>query len=72
MENVFGWLAEQNCFRGHSGREFASNATRFLSELNAIHPFREGNGRTQMSFLTLLTEMRGCRSTLKRLIRKRR
>jgi cell filamentation protein len=56
MEKLFGWLAEQNCLRGHSGREFASNAARFLSELNAIHPFREGNGRTQMSFLTLLTD----------------
>jgi len=24
--------------------------------LNAIHPFREGNGRTQTTFLTLLAE----------------
>jgi cell filamentation protein len=56
MEKLFVWLAEQNCFGGHSGRDFAGKSARFLSELNAIHPFREGNGRTQMSFLTLLTD----------------
>jgi cell filamentation protein len=27
--------------------------------LNAIHPFREGNGRTQLSFLTVLAEQAG-------------
>lgn len=55
MERLFGWLAMENCFQGLSSREFAGKSARFLSELNAIHPFREGNGRTQMSFLTLLT-----------------
>jgi cell filamentation protein len=27
--------------------------------LNAIHPFREGNGRSQLAFLTLLAENAG-------------
>jgi cell filamentation protein len=26
----------------------------FLTTLNAIHPFREGNGRTQLTFVSLL------------------
>ena len=56
MEKLFGWLAVENYFQGLSGREFAGNSARFLSELNAIHPFREGNGRSQMSYLTLLTD----------------
>jgi Fic/DOC family protein len=30
-------------------------ASRFLSDLNALHPFREGNGRTQRAFLRLLS-----------------
>jgi cell filamentation protein len=34
-------------------------AAHFLAELNAIHPFREGNGRTQLSFLTLLAAQAG-------------
>lgn len=59
MEKLFGWLASENHFADLSGSAFAAKATRFLSELNAIHPFREGNGRTQMSFLTLLTDRAG-------------
>jgi cell filamentation protein len=34
-------------------------AAHFLAELNAIHPFREGNGRSQLSFLILLAERAG-------------
>jgi cell filamentation protein len=30
-----------------------------LAELNAIHPFREGNGRTQLVYLTLLSDRAG-------------
>lgn len=33
---------------------FAREAAHFLGEVNAIHPFREGNGRTQLAFLRLL------------------
>jgi cell filamentation protein len=29
---------------------FASRAAHFLYELNAIHAFREGNGRSQLTF----------------------
>jgi cell filamentation protein len=37
-----------------SSAEFASRTGHLLAEVNAIHPFREGNGRTQLTFLTLL------------------
>ncbi len=40
-------------------RAFATKAAHFLAELNAIHPFREGNGRTQLTYLTLLAEKAG-------------
>jgi cell filamentation protein len=30
---------------------FADRAACFLGELNAAHPFREGNGRTQREFI---------------------
>lgn len=33
---------------------FIAEAARFLSELNAIHPFREGNGRSQLAFMDML------------------
>jgi cell filamentation protein len=38
-----------------------------LAELNAIHPFREGNGRTQLSFLVALAERAGHLITLEEL-----
>ena len=35
---------------------FATAAASILAWLNAIHPFREGNGRTQLAFLSLLAD----------------
>jgi cell filamentation protein len=35
--------------------EFAPLAAHLLSEINAGHPFREGNGRTQLVYLNLLS-----------------
>ncbi len=56
MGNLFDWLKSENYFQLLSATEFSKKAARFLSELNAIHPFREGNGRTQMSLLTILVD----------------
>jgi cell filamentation protein len=39
--------------------EFAKRTAHLLADLNAIHPFREGNGRTQLAFLTLLASNAG-------------
>jgi cell filamentation protein len=39
--------------------DFASKAAHFLSELNVIHAFREGNGRSQLTFLVLLADYAG-------------
>lgn len=38
---------------------FAREAARFLGELNAIHPFREGNGRSQLAFMAIVSEAAG-------------
>lgn len=56
MEELFGELTRQRFFRNLSRDEFIARATHFLATLNAIHPFREGNGRTQTSFLVLLAD----------------
>jgi cell filamentation protein len=39
--------------------EGAESTATFLAELNAIHPFREGNGRSQLAFIDLLGEKAG-------------
>jgi cell filamentation protein len=40
-------------------RLFSAGAAHFLAELNAIHAFREGNGRTQLTFFALLADQAG-------------
>jgi cell filamentation protein len=56
MRKLFGELRKDNYFRGQSVSEFSQKTSHFLTELNAIHPFREGNGRSQLALLTLLAE----------------
>jgi len=56
MRRIFTELAGQKKLRGLVTAEFAQMAAHFIAELNAVHPFREGNGRTQLSFLTILAE----------------
>ncbi len=43
---------------------FADKSAHFLAELNAIHAFREGNGRSQLSFFLLLADQAGHRIDL--------
>jgi cell filamentation protein len=54
MTQVFGSLKAKHWLRGLPTADFAREAAHFLAELNAIHPFRDGNGRTQLAFVTLL------------------
>lgn len=67
MTRLFIWLRERRHLRGLSAAEFAHNAAHFLAELNAIHPFREGNGRTSLAFLALLATQAGHPLHLERL-----
>lgn len=59
MKRVFTMLHENGGFAGLDPVGFADRAANLLAELNAIHPFREGNGRTQLAFLSLLADNAG-------------
>ena len=59
MRQLFLILREKRYLRGLRRDAFVADATAFLSTLNAIHPFREGNGRTQTVFLTLIAAQAG-------------
>jgi cell filamentation protein len=59
LAKLFEGLAADNELSGLDRTRFAEKAAAFLAELNAIHPFREGNGRTQLSFLVELSERAG-------------
>ncbi len=59
MRRLFAGLKQDGFLRGLTADAFASRAAHLLAELNAIHPFREGNGRTQLAYLTMLAEKAG-------------
>ena len=46
MDKLFADMAGKNNFKGLTRDEFFDRLGNHVSELNAIHPFREGNGRT--------------------------
>ena len=51
---------DQDVFAGSAKRaNFIDAASEFLGELNAIHCFRDGNGRAQITFLHLVAD-RAC------------
>jgi len=51
---IFRELAQENYLRGLEPAAFSRRAAHYLAELNALHPFREGNGRAQREFLSQL------------------
>jgi cell filamentation protein len=56
---LFSDLRRERHLTALSPEQFAAEAAHFLATLNAIHPFREGNGRTQTTFLALLADHAG-------------
>lgn len=59
MQRVFGELSAAGHYSSTSAEVFAAGAAHVLAEINAIHPFREGNGRTQLAFLAILADNAG-------------
>lgn len=56
---IFERLRACNYFKGLSHDEFVEEIVDFYCVTNALHPFREGNGRTQRVFLTQLIRNAG-------------
>lgn len=56
---VFERLRVCNYFKGLPHDEFVEEIVDFYCVTNALHPFREGNGRTQRVFLTQLIRNAG-------------
>ncbi|WP_366509292.1 Fic family protein [Mesorhizobium sp.] len=59
MRRVFAELSAASHYVGAKPEIFAAGVAHVLAEINAIHPFREGNGRTQLAFLAILTDNAG-------------
>ncbi|WP_042400643.1 Fic/DOC family protein [Streptacidiphilus carbonis] len=58
-EDVFHRLADNHHLRGLDRPGFVRALADLCGDVNAIHPFREGNGRTQRAFLAQLSRDAG-------------
>lgn len=58
-KNCFGRLAENNLFSDLDRDEFVDAIVDFYCVTNMLHPFREGNGRTQRIFISQLIHHNG-------------
>jgi fido (protein-threonine AMPylation protein) len=56
---IFQQLAKENYLAGLDPVAFSDRAAHYLGELNALHPFREGNGRAQREFVSQLAHAAG-------------
>src|SRR5208337_2174436 len=51
--------AEEGYLNGLEAVAFSTRAAYYLGEINALHPFREGNGRAQREFINHLAYKNG-------------
>ena len=56
---IFRELHDEGCLRGLRHDAFVGRLAYYLGEVNALHPFREGNGRAQRAFFRQLARDAG-------------
>jgi cell filamentation protein len=54
LDDLLARLHRERLLAGLDRTSLAPRAAYYLGEINAIHPFREGNGRTQREFIRQL------------------
>jgi cell filamentation protein len=59
LNDLFRKLAAEKHLCGLDQPTFIKRTAFFLGEINAVHPFREGNGRTQREFIRQLSAQVG-------------
>lgn len=59
MKALFLYLKDENYFLNLNHNEFCDKIAEFFHDLNILHPFREGNGRTERLFITKLIQNAG-------------
>ena len=56
---IFRELRDEDCLRRLRRDAFVGRLAYYLGEVNALHPFREGNGRVQRAFFAQLARSTG-------------
>ncbi|WJH40933.1 Fic family protein [Aliirhizobium terrae] len=59
MSDVHRRLMSMDFLRGLNREEFAVKAASIMGDVNYVHPFREGNGRTQLQYFKQLSGQAG-------------
>jgi cell filamentation protein len=59
LDRTSAELKREGYLVGSDLERFASRGAYYLGEINAVHPFREGNGRTQREFIRELAFQSG-------------
>ncbi len=70
QREIFDGLKENKYFKGLDKSIFAAKLAEFSADLNALHPFRDGNGRAIRAFLIQLSENAGYRLTFENEVRE--
>ncbi|WP_077369180.1 Fic/DOC family protein [Anaerosalibacter sp. Marseille-P3206] len=58
-ERIFSWLKEEHYLIGVDKANIYDKLAYYLGEINVLHPFREGNGRTQRAMIEYLAKVAG-------------
>lgn len=59
LDKVFAKIKEKNMLKETDREKVFDNLAYIMAELNIIHPFREGNGRTIREFIRLMAKRMG-------------
>lgn len=57
--DIFGSLHQEKCLQDLQIDDFTERSAFYMAEINMLHPFREGNGRTQREFIRCLAMQAG-------------
>lgn len=66
LDRLLNQLKNENYLEGMNKEKLAERLAFYLSELNVLHPFREGNGRTNREFIRQLALKNGYALNLKK------
>ena len=58
-KGIFNKLVRENWLKGLDAEALSKRLAHYLSEINALHPFREGNGRVQRILISQLSQSAG-------------
>ncbi len=70
LAKIFNELNRESNLNGTDLERFTERSAYYLGEINAIHPFREGNGRAQREFVRQLSQSNGLVIDWKRISRE--